>query len=817
MKFKFLPIDYDYFDFNGRNYVRMIGRDEKGMKICVVDQYEANFWLILNKDANAEKIVKQISGTESSKSSRTSKILRTEITNKKFLGKDVKAIKVYVSNHKDAHDIASEIGDIDGICKRREYDISLITKYIKEKNVEPLKWYDIGGNDVDGLEIGKSGIGEIDVDQCILAESIKLSEKQEKFTPRILAYDIETTGREIGTGEILMISLYGKELRKVLTWKKHDNSEDYVEMFDSEADMLEKFAEYVREYGADILTGYFSDGFDLPYLRARAEKNKVKLILGVDGRAPNFGGGRIPAGKIAGVVHVDLYRFISSVFSQYLQSETLSLNEVAKELIGEAKEDFDFKRLDNMKNSDWADFCSYNLQDAVVTYKLAEKLWSDISEFCKIIKEPIFNVTRDSMATHVENHILHNLDRFDEIAEKRPGYDESNERKTKGKFEGAFVFEPKPGFYKNLVMFDFTSMHASIIVSFNISMSTLRKEGTENTYVSPEFDLNGKKTNVCFDKKAGFFSILLAEVVEKRKKYKKEYSKDKNAMTKARSNAYKLLANASFGYQGFFGARYYSREAAAATLAFVRKFTEDTIGKIRDEGFEIIYSDTDSIAFLQKNKSKEDILKFLEKLNSELPGIMELDLEDFYPRGLFVAKRGTNIGAKKKYALLDEEGRIKIRGFETVRRDWCQLTRKLQSEILIKILEDGNEKSSLTLLKNIIEKLKNREIDKSDLTIRTQLKRPLDEYVSEGPHVVAAKKMKEKGSHIELGMVIEYYIGESRGKLVRDKVFLSDDNVKYNIDYYLNTQILPAVENIFDVFGVDVRAIIVGEKQKKLF
>ena len=56
MKFKFLPIDYDYFDFNGQNCVRMIGRDDKGRKVCVVDYYEANFWLILEEGADAKEI-----------------------------------------------------------------------------------------------------------------------------------------------------------------------------------------------------------------------------------------------------------------------------------------------------------------------------------------------------------------------------------------------------------------------------------------------------------------------------------------------------------------------------------------------------------------------------------------------------------------------------------------------------------------------------------------------------------------------------------------------------------------------------------------
>ncbi|MDH3353486.1 MAG: hypothetical protein OEL87_03495, partial [Nanoarchaeota archaeon] len=113
--------------------------------------------------------------------------------------------------------------------------------------------------------------------------------------------------------------------------------------------------------------------------------------------------------------------------------------------------------------------------------------------------------------------------------------------------------------------------------------------------------------------------------------------------------------------------------------------------------------------------------------------------------------------------------------------------------------------------------LKNRKIELNDLMIRTQLRRPLNEYLTDGPHVVAAKKMKEDGVPISIGMLIEYYIGEGPGKRIGDKVHLSNENVKYNIDYYLKNQILPAVESIFDVFGVDTVSIADGEQQKKLF
>jgi len=798
MKFEFMPIDYDYFDFNGRNYVKLIGRNEKGAKICVVDSYEPNFWVILKKGSKVEAIVKKIEKIEVEKASRTTKVVRTEILNKKYLGEDVKAIRVFVTNHKDAHDVASAIGDLDGIEKRREYDLPLITKYIKEKGIEPLEWHEVEGSSISESEVGGSGIEKLDVDVCVFADKIEVLKDDKKFTPKILAYDIETSEREIGKGEIFMVSLYGEGIKKVLSWKKCKSAESYVEFCKDEADMLEKFVKYVNDYAPDVLTGYFSDGFDLPYLKVRAEKNGVKLNLGIDGRGPIFSRGRIPSGKIAGIVHVDLYRFVDSVFSQYLQSETLSLNEVAKELIGEEKEDFDFKKLGNMQDSDWCDFFSYNLQDSVVTYNLAEKIWPDILEFTRIVKEPLFDVARDRMATHVENYILHNLDKFNEIAEKRPGHDEIGKRRTMGKYEGAFVFEPVPGLYENLVMFDFTSMYASVIVSYNLSKATFI-EGEE------------------FSKKQGFFPIMLNEIIEKRKIHKKEFAENPSGILKARSNAYKLLANASYGYQGFFGARYYCREAAAATARLAKENILSAIDKIEKAGYKIIYSDTDSIAFLQEDKNKNEVLKFLKKINKELPGIMELDLEDFYARGLFVAKRGATAGAKKKYALVDEKGKVKIRGFETVRRDWCRLTRDLQNRILGKILKDGNEKEALKIVKDVVKKLKERKVELEDLMIRTQLRRPLNEYLSEGPHVVAAKKMEAKGIPVSTGMLIEYFVGEGSGKKIGDRVYLADEKTKYDIDYYFKNQILPAVENIFDVFGIDVRAIIDGEKQEKLF
>jgi len=813
MKFEFIPIDYEAFDFNGKNYIKIIGRNDKGKRICLVDSYLGSFWVIL-KEGLTDKKIKDIQGKieeiRAGKGERESKVVKTELHDRKFLGKEVKAIKVFVENFKDAHSVADEIG-FKEVEKRREYDLNIISKYIIDKKILPLKWYEVEGSLISGNDFG--GIANLEVDACFELERIKESERKE-FEPRFLAFDIEVDKFEIGKGDVLMISLYGKNFKKVLTWKKSSKKQDYVEVFKDEEEMLRKFSEYVYEYAPDFLVGYFSDGFDLPYLRAVAEKNKVKLELGLDRSQPKFSRGNVLTGRISGLVHVDIFRFIRNVFSQYLQSETLSLNDVASELLGEKKHDFDFLKLGKMKDDDWYDFFSYNLQDSKLTYELMEKIWLDIYEFTKIVQEPVFEVTRNAMSSHVEDYIIHNLERFNEIAEKRPVHEEIGKRRGRGKYEGAFVFQPTPGLYEDIGMFDFTSMYGSVIVSYNLSLSSFHEKKEKG-----DLEVDLVKQKVHFSKEKAFFPTMLGEFIEMRKKYKKEYNENKNPMTKARSNAYKLLANAAYGYQGFFGARYYCLEAAASTAALARENIHSVIDKIKKQGYTVIYSDTDSVAFLLDGKNQKETLGFLKKLNSELPGIMELDLEDFYKRALFVSKRTTDAGAKKKYALISYDGKLKIRGFETVRRDWCKLARRLQSEIIESILKNGNEKDALEILKDVIMKIKKREVKREDLIIRTQLKKPISEYLATGPHVIAAKKMEEKGIAVSPGDLIEFYVAEMKGKkkLVREKVKLPDEEGDYEIEYYLNNQILPATENIFEVFKINLREVIDGNKQTKLF
>ncbi len=818
----FIPIDYDYFDFNGKNYAKIIGRTDKGKKACIIDECDIYFWAILHKDIKDNKIQeirKKIQEIQVEKSGRISQVLKTELHNKNFLGNEVKAIKIFIPNFKDARAFADKI-DFKEIDKRREYDLDFTTKYIIDRKLKPLNWYEIEGEILNNSE----EFGGIDiclnVDVCIKVSKIKEFQNKEPFTPKILAYDIETDEFEIGKGHILMISLVGENIKKVLTWKKA-STKGFVEKYKDEEEMLKAFIKYIKEYNPDVLTGYFSDGFDLPYLKARAEENKIKLNLGIDDSQPIFSRGRVLTGKIRGIAHIDLYRFIKTAYSQYLQSETLSLNEVAQELLGEGKHEHEFKHSSKLNYDEWENFFEYNLQDSLLTFKLFEKIWPDLQEFSRIIQEPLFSISRDGMSSLVENYLIHNLDKYNEIIDKRPIYDEIGERIEREKYEGAYVFQPKPGLYENIAFFDFTSMYGSVIVTYNLSKSTYSSEKIPN---SNEVKLKNKKAY--FMKRPAFFPEMLNDIIIKRKQYKKKYNEKKDPISKARSNAFKLIANAAYGYQGFFGARYYCLEAAAATAALARKHILETIDFINKKDYEVTYSDTDSISFKLGNHSKKQALQLLKEINNTLPGIMELDLEDFYKRGIWVTKRTGEFGAKKKYALITEDNRLKIRGFETVRRDWCDLARVTQNKVLEFVLKEGNETHAKDYVKDIIKKLKERKIDKKELMIRTQLKKSIDEYKAEGPHVTIAKKMKELNIPVNIGMIMEYFIAEPEqsqktktGKtkgLIRERAKLPDEKGEYDIDYYLNNQILPAVENIFEVFNINTKEMFDGKKQMNL-
>jgi DNA polymerase I len=218
-----------------------------------------------------------------------------------------------------------------------------------------------------------------------------------------------------------------------------------------------------------------------------------------------------------------------------------------------------------------------------------------------------------------------------------------------------------------------------------------------------------------------------------------------------------------------------------------------------------------------EDKTKKDAIKFAETINIELPGLMELEYEGFYPSGIFVSAKVGVYGAKKKYAMLSEEGTLKIRGFEMVRRNWSFIAKDVQEKVLEIVLKENNKVKAVEYVKSVVEELRNKTIPLEKVVIHTQLQKDIAAYTAKGPHVAVAQRLKNQGVSVGPGSIIKFVVTQGSEK-IRDRAKLPDEvkQEDYDADYYINHQVIPAVERIFNVLGYTKEDLLESKEQKKL-
>jgi DNA polymerase elongation subunit (family B) len=231
--------------------------------------------------------------------------------------------------------------------------------------------------------------------------------------------------------------------------------------------------------------------------------------------------------------------------------------------------------------------------------------------------------------------------------------------------------------------------------------------------------------------------------------------------------------------------------------AFGRYYIQKVINFAKENKYEVIYGDTDSLFLANCGESKAK--SFLKGVNEILPETMELEFENIYKSGIFVPAK-TGLTAKKRYALLDKNDRITIRGFEHVRRDWCKIARDTQEKVLFAILKDRDKDKAVMIVRDVIDSIRKGKVKIKDLVIYTQLTRSIEKYEQIGPHVAAAKKYVSRGHTIKEGSVIEYVITKGAGSISsRAEPFEYAEN--YDPEYYIKNQILPAAMRILYGLG----------------
>jgi DNA polymerase I len=811
-KIRFFPLDVMYKVIDEKPIIHLFGKTSDNKQICVLyDSFDPYFYVIPKQGSD---IAEQLKNFKIERNNQTYTITKTEPIKKKFLGKDVDAMKVFTKLPGDVPIISNGLKNLSSIESVNENDILFTRRFLIDKNIVPLTLYEAEGS---------FGAQNLKV-PAFKADKIEPFGTETFLKPKILSIDIETYTplyKEIAPEKnpIIMLSLYAKDFQKVFVWKRFKTDFDYVEFVDSEVGLIEKFKEVIETYNPDILTGYFSDGFDLPYIKTRADKYKVKLDLGLDFSELKVSKGKVTTTQITGITHLDIFKFIRKIISGTLKTETYNLNAVASELLGEQKIDVDLNELSKAwdNETELNEFCEYNLNDSRLSYNLAEKLMPTISEMVKITGLTIYDVNRMGFSQLIEWYLLRQAPKFNEISPNKPSNDDVLKRRLLT-YKGAFVFEPKPGLYNNIVVFDYRSLYPTIIGSHNIGPGTINCSccQEEANFVPTE---DNKKIWFC-SKKKGFIPTLIEDLITRRTRIKeiiKDQIDEKFAILDARQNSLKLFANSFYGYLGFFMARWYSIECAQATTAFGRYYIKDVIARAGKSGFEVLYSDTDSVFMALGEKTKQDAENFSEKINQELPGLMELEFDGFYPSGIFVSAKAGAFGAKKKYALIDENGMLKIKGFESVRRNWSMIAKEVQEKVLEMILKEKDNKKALEYVKKVVDDLRNKEIPLEKVIIHTQLQKEISDYDARGPHVAVAQRRKNQGISVGPGSMIRFVVLQG-SDIIRNRSKLPEEvkGNEYDADYYINNQVIPAVERIFNVLGYTKEDLLEIKDQTKL-
>jgi DNA polymerase elongation subunit (family B) len=247
---------------------------------------------------------------------------------------------------------------------------------------------------------------------------------------------------------------------------------DNVMLFEKESEMIDTFLTLIED--ADILSGWNSEGYDIPYT-----VNRTSRVLSKDDTRRFCLWGQLPKkreyekyGKSAvtfdliGRVHLDsleLYRKYT-----YEERHTYRLDAIGEIEVGENKVPYE-GTLDQLYNNDFRKFIEYNIQDTALLDKLDKKLrFIDLSNSIAHENTVLLQTTMGAVAV-TEQGIINEAHNRDLRVPNRPKRDDTENTQA----AGAYVAFPKKGLHKWIASMDLNSLYPSVIRALNMAPETI--------------------------------------------------------------------------------------------------------------------------------------------------------------------------------------------------------------------------------------------------------------------------------------------------------------------------------------------------------
>ena len=510
----------------------------------------------------------------------------------------------------------------------------------------------------------------------------------------------------------------------------------------NEAEMLQELVKEIQQRDPDVIEGHNLFRFDLEYIEARAKRHKVALNVGRDGSRLRGHGSRMQIAErtityrkyeIFGRHIIDTWILAQHYDVATRELESFGLKEIARHF-GIAGADRTY--LPGDKTSWYFDhnpdtLFRYALDDVRETRAISAILSPSYFVEAQIFPLSYQNIPLRGNATKIDALFLREyLHRCHSV----PYADEGRN------VVGGFTDMEFQGTAHRVLHCDVTSLYPSIMLVYQ--------------YLPKKDQL-------------GVFPGLLRDLRTFRVKAKElardAQDEESRLYFNALQSTFKILINSFYGYLGFSMAHFNDFDAANQVTAKGRELIQSVVAWLKDKHAKIIEVDTDGIYFVPPDsvKSPADEERLIAHLGEILPKGIDLELDGRYP-AMFSYKM-------KNYALLDEQGRLRIkgsglrsRGLELFQREWL--------EAMLLLLLNGEKAKIPQLYAQFQSDIAGHQRDISWLAKTETLQDSLESYQAKvkakkrnaaAPYELALKAQRP----YQPGDQISYYVTGSKAKV----------------------------------------------------
>ena len=606
--------------------------------------------------------------------------------------------------------------------------------------------------------------------------------------------------------------------------------------------LLTCFLEWMQVNDPDLMVGWNVVNFDLRFLQQKCDKLGVSFRIGRNQQRVEWRQSRGNEGRyfivVPGRVVLD---GIDTLKAATYNFESFSLEFVSQQLLGRGKLLDSADDIQQLFVTDKIGLARYNIEDCQLVLDVFEKaqLLHFVIERSQLTGLPL-DKTGGSVAAF-ENLYLPRL--------HRKGYVAPNLGALNSEIEapGGYVMEPLPGLYRDVLVLDFKSLYPSIIRTFRIdplslifSLHLLGENKAINPAIFGQSSILSLAGDVPKDIKeaipgfnGAFFSKtehLLPDIIEHLWQARDKAKNEKNAPL---SQAIKIIMNSFYGVLGTPLCRFYDPRLSSSITLRGHDILQQTRLLIEQQGYQVIYGDTDSVfVWLKEERSVDqvknigsELVRYLNawwqqalKQRFGLESFLEIEFETHFSRFVMPRMRGSDQGSKKRYAGLiqatssNEQDRLVFKGLENVRTDWTPLARDVQKTLYWNVLHDEPFED---YLKDIHQRVILGELDQQ-LVFRKRIRRRLKDYQKNiPPHVQAAKKAERwreaqgKPLAYQQGGWIEYVMTVNGPEPM--------ECVESQLDYefYIERQLAPAVDGLLSFLETSLGRLV--DQQIDLF